>query len=157
MTSSTLPSLLTIHVTALRWLNSKWLTTFCLLWIVVICLIVVLPSGSVLCFQHYQRQYSRPQTSNLSMAFLALFFQFLVPSSSFSALHLSALWLKLILSPTSLLLMTQLLQSCPPDQIYCLDQADVHLWPENLDDYNNNKKPPETEWQQDRGSPHQVK
>jgi len=38
MTCSALPSLLTVHVTALKWILSEWLTAFCLLWILVMCL-----------------------------------------------------------------------------------------------------------------------
>ena len=44
--------------------------------------------------------------------------QFLVLSSSFFTLHLSPLRLKLILSPISLTDDTQLLHSCPPNQIH---------------------------------------
>ena len=35
---SALPSLLIVHVTAPRQLHAKWLLTFCLLWMVVMCL-----------------------------------------------------------------------------------------------------------------------
>ena len=48
---------------------------------------------------------------------------------------------------------TTSLLSCSSDARRCPDHADMHLWPENLDD----TKQSETEWRQDRGSPYKVK
>ena len=82
--------------------------------------------------------------------------QFLVLSSSFFILRLSVLWLKLILSPSSLLLMTHVsysVLSSWSDTHQCLDHADRHLWRQDLDD----TKQTETELRQDRCSPHEVK
>ena len=137
MACSALPSLLTVHVKALRRLYSQLPTIFCVLWMIVmwlswpfsVCLLLSIVSTTKCSYTDF----------NLSTVFLAPFFrglsltllvglrlwlwtigvqdlrvfpsvshraQLLVLSSSFFTLHLSPLWLKLILSPISLLLTT---------------------------------------------------
>ena len=79
--------------------------------------------------------------------------QFVVLSSSFCALHLSALWLRL-LSPTSCLLMTHSYFS-PVLLIRYMSLS----WPcrhASLTWRPGCHKKSETEWQEDRGSPHEV-
>ena len=146
MICSTFPSLLTAQVTALRRLQLKLPTIFCVLWMMVmwlswpfsICLLLSILSTTIFPYTDF----------NFSTVFLAPFCrgllvrlrlwlwkigvqdlrmfpsvshraQFLVLSSSFFTLHFSPLWLKLILFSTSQFACdTQLLHSCPPDQIH---------------------------------------
>ena len=72
LTFSALPSLLTIHVTALRWLYSKWLTGFGLLWMVVMC--PSRPFSICLLLSILSTIIFSSTDFNLSMVFLAPFF-----------------------------------------------------------------------------------
>ena len=134
MICAALPSLLTIHVTALKRLCSKLLTILCVLrmmamwlsWPFLICLLLSVLSTTIFSYTDFSLSTAllfhslsltllvglRLRLLMIRVHDLRMFLsvshrgQFLVLSSPFFTLHLSPLWLKLILSSTSLLPMT---------------------------------------------------
>ena len=118
--------------TALRRLYSKWLTISCVLWMMVGLALTLLGLSSA--FDAIERHVFSSGFRSTRVQDQPRFLwcptksHFVVLFSSFFTLHLSSLWLQLILSPTSLLVMTH----CYFNPVFliryrCLDYA-VMQW-----------------------------